>query len=348
MYVVATPIGNLQDITLRALAVLRAVDVVAAEDTRHTAQLLSAHGINARLMAAHEHNEARAAAQIVDRLAAGEQVAFVSDAGTPGISDPGARLVAQVRAAGHPVVPVPGPSAMAAAMSVAGFADTAFHFVGFLPPKRGARQSRLQALAAAPEALVGLKVLDTTDAAGNPLFREMIDATRVTQEATVRYVWLNRATNKVEPKVSYVRKLGQYVVGVGYSAPRASADDARAMLDRAVAVARSEGGAQAAARFNDRRGEFVKDDLYVFMVNMESGRFEAMGMNPALSDTDALGLRDAAGNALVAEMIARLQKADEATVDYVWRNPVTNAVENKRSYVRKVGTSLVGVGHYLE
>lgn len=201
---------------------------------------------------------------------------------------------------------------------------------------------------AAPEALVGLKVLDTTDAAGNPLFREMIDATRVTQEATVRYVWLNRATNKVEPKVSYVRKLGQYVVGVGYSAPRASADDARAMLERAVAVARSEGGAQAAARFNDRRGEFVKDDLYVFMVNMESGRFEAMGMNPALSDTDALGLRDAAGNALVAEMIARLQKADEATVDYVWRNPVTNAVENKRSYVRKVGTSLVGVGHYLE
>ena len=205
-----------------------------------------------------------------------------------------------------------------------------------------------QASGAAPEALVGLKVLDTTDAAGNPLFREMIDATRVSQEATVRYVWLNRATNKVEPKVSYVRKLGQYVVGVGYSAPRASADDARAMLERAVAVARSEGGVQAAARFNDRRGEFVKDDLYVFMVNMESGRFEAMGMNPALSDTDALGLRDAAGNALVAEMIARLQKADEATVDYVWRNPVTNAVENKRSYVRKVGTSLVGVGHYLE
>ena len=201
---------------------------------------------------------------------------------------------------------------------------------------------------AAPEAPGGLKVLDTTDAAGNPLFREMIDATRVTQEATVRYVWLNRATNKVEPKVSYVRKLGQYVVGVGYSAPRASADDARAMLERAVAVARSEGGVQAAARFNDRRGDFVKDDLYVFMVNMESGRFEAMGMNPALSDTDALGLRDAAGNALVAEMIARLQKADEATVDYVWRNPVTNAVENKRSYVRKVGTSLVGVGHYLE
>lgn len=146
MYVVATPMGNLQDITLRALAVLRAVDVVAAEDTRHTKGLLSAHGISASLMAAHEHNEARAAAQIVDRLTAGEQVAFVSDAGTPGISDPGARLVAAVRAAGHPVVPVPGPSAVVAALSVAGFVEGGFHFVGFLPPKSGARRHRLEAL----------------------------------------------------------------------------------------------------------------------------------------------------------------------------------------------------------
>ena len=201
---------------------------------------------------------------------------------------------------------------------------------------------------AAPEALVGLKVLDTTDAAGNPLFREMIDRTRVSPEATVRYMWLNRVTNKVEPKVSHVRKLGGYVLGVGYSAPRATADDARAMLERAVALARSEGHATAAARFNDRRSDFVKDDLYVFMVGMDSGRFEAMGMNPALSDTDAVGLRDAAGNALVAEMIAKLQSADEATVDYVWRNPVTNVVENKRSYVRRDGRSLIGVGHYLE
>lgn len=201
---------------------------------------------------------------------------------------------------------------------------------------------------AAPEALVGLTVLNTTDAAGNPLFREMIDRTRVSPEATVRYMWLNRVTNKVEPKVSHVRKLGSYVLGVGYSAPRASADDARAMLERAVALARSEGHATAAARFNDRRGDFVRDDLYVFMVDMDSGRFEAMGMNPALADTDAVGLRDAAGNALVAEMIAKLQSADEATVDYVWRNPVTNVVENKRSYVRRDGRSLIGVGHYLE
>ncbi len=146
--------GNLQDITLRALAVLKAVDVVAAEDTRHTQQLLSAHGISAKLMAAHEHNEHKAATQIIERLQGGEQVAFVSDAGTPGVSDPGARLVARVREAGLPVVPVPGPSAVAAAVSVAGLEAGGFHFVGFLPPKSGARKARLQALSAQTDALV--------------------------------------------------------------------------------------------------------------------------------------------------------------------------------------------------
>lgn len=150
---VATPIGHLQDITLRALAVLRAVDRIAAEDTRHTHGLLSAHSISGRLMAAHEHNEEHAAAQIVALLNAGEQVAFVSDAGTPGISDPGARLVARVREAGHPVVPIPGPSAVVAAMSVSGLLSTGFRFVGFLPPKRGARQSHLLALRDEPEVL---------------------------------------------------------------------------------------------------------------------------------------------------------------------------------------------------
>lgn len=209
-------------------------------------------------------------------------------------------------------------------------------------------QGVYQASGAAPDALVGLTVLNTTDAAGNPLFREMIDLTRTRQEGTVRYVWLNRLTNKVEPKVSYVRKMGPYVLGVGYSAPRATADDARAMLEQAVALAKAEGNAAAAQAFNDRRGAFIKDDLYVFMINVDSGRFEAMGMNPGLVDTDAIGLRDAAGHALVADMMDKLKSADEASVDYVWRNPVTNAVEKKRSYVRRVGGSMIGVGHYLE
>lgn len=161
-------------------------------------------------------------------------------------------------------------------------------------------------------------------------------------------MWLNRLTNKVKPKVSYVRKLGGTIVGVGYSAPRAGADDARAMLDRALALIRAEGPAIAALTFNDRRGAFVHDDLYVFMINLESGKFEATGMNPALAGTDARGLKDAEGHAIVAEMMDKLKSADEATVDYVWRNPVTNRVEHKRSYVRREGGSLIGVGHYIE
>lgn len=150
-YVVATPIGNLADITLRALTVLRGVGLIAAEDTRHTRHLCTHHGISAALIAAHEHNEARAADEILSRLAAGQSVAYVSDAGTPAISDPGARLVAAVRAAGHPVVPLPGPCAAVTAMSVSGFADGAWTFRGFLPHKTAARRTVLESLVALPE-----------------------------------------------------------------------------------------------------------------------------------------------------------------------------------------------------
>ena len=201
---------------------------------------------------------------------------------------------------------------------------------------------------AAPEALVGLNVIDTTDAAGNPLFREMIEGVKTAPEATVRYMWLNRVTNNVEPKVSYVHRVGDYVLGVGYSAPRATAAAAQGMLEEAVDAVREQGMDKAAAAFNDRRGGFVRDDLYVFAVGLDSGQFEAMGMKPALVGTDALGLHDAAGRALIVEMIEKTKDAPGATVDYVWLNPVTNAVEHKRSYVRRVGGSLVGVGHYLE
>lgn len=201
---------------------------------------------------------------------------------------------------------------------------------------------------AAPETLVGLNVIDTTDAAGNPLFRQMIEGVQNTPETSVRYMWLNRSTNKVEPKVSYVRKIGDYVLGVGYFAPRASAEAARAMLDEAVALVAKEGKEKAAARFNDRRAGFIRDDLYVFMIGVDSGVYEAMGMNPKLVGTNARDLTDAAGHPVVVEMMDKTKTADSATVDYVWRNPVTNAVEKKRSYIRRVGNSLLGVGHYLE
>jgi 16S rRNA (cytidine1402-2'-O)-methyltransferase len=154
LYVVATPIGNLGDLSPRALETLQRVDAIAAEDTRHTQGLLAHFGVSTRLFAAHEHNEEAAAQKIVERLAAGESVALVSDAGTPGISDPGARIVARVRAAGHRVVPLPGPCAAAVAMSASGSDSPQWLFAGFLPAKTSARREALTALAGHPFALV--------------------------------------------------------------------------------------------------------------------------------------------------------------------------------------------------
>jgi len=147
LYVVATPIGNLADLSERALSVLRTVDRIACEDTRHARRLLDHYGIRLPLMSAHEHNEAGRSAQIAALLAQGEAVALISDAGTPAISDPGSLLVRQVRAAGHRVVPVPGPSALIAALSASGLDSSHFRFEGFLPPKAAARQARLAELA---------------------------------------------------------------------------------------------------------------------------------------------------------------------------------------------------------
>lgn len=146
LYVVATPIGNLGDISARALAVLAGADLVAAEDTRTTRHLLAHHGITAKLVALHEHNETERAAELVAQMRSGRTVALVSDAGTPAISDPGARLVALARAAGLVVSPIPGANAAVAALSAAGLDDAHFLFCGFLPAKSAARCHALAAL----------------------------------------------------------------------------------------------------------------------------------------------------------------------------------------------------------
>jgi 16S rRNA (cytidine1402-2'-O)-methyltransferase len=154
LYVVATPLGNLEDVTLRAVRVLREVALVACEDTRRTAVLLRAHGISTPTTSYFEHNERWKGARILEALRAGRDVALVSDAGTPGISDPGYRLVRDARAEGLPVVPVPGPSAAVAALSVSGLPTDRFLFVGFLPAKSAARREALRALGGARETLV--------------------------------------------------------------------------------------------------------------------------------------------------------------------------------------------------
>jgi 16S rRNA (cytidine1402-2'-O)-methyltransferase len=154
LYVVATPLGNMRDLSARARDTLAAVDVIAAEDTRHSQRLLDAFGIATRMVAVHRHNEQEAAGRIIDWLAAGRRVALITDAGTPAISDPGARLVARVRSAGYAVTPVPGACAAAAALSVAGIAEGGFRFVGFLPARAAARRNALMKLAGELDALV--------------------------------------------------------------------------------------------------------------------------------------------------------------------------------------------------
>lgn len=210
------------------------------------------------------------------------------------------------------------------------------------------RQGTYVANGAAPDSLIGLKVLDSVDAAGSPLFREMIAVTEKQAEARIRYVWLNRKSNRVEPKFAWLHRQGDYILGVGYYAVRSTADDARKLLDAASAQIRKQGLAAALASFNDTKGPFVRDDLYVFAVNLQSGRFEAHGMNPKWTGTDASDLHDVEGKPLIREMLELARSKGEGTVDYVWRNPVTNAVEQKRSFVRRENGSMIGVGFYRE
>ncbi|HJV74648.1 MAG TPA: 16S rRNA (cytidine(1402)-2'-O)-methyltransferase [Noviherbaspirillum sp.] len=146
LYVLATPIGNAGDITLRALNVLSLVDAVACEDTRNTSHLLTRYGLSKELVAAHEHNEREAAEKLIGRLRAGQRIALVSDAGTPAISDPGARIVDAVRTAGFRVMPLPGASAAISALSASGLLNDRFYFVGFLPNKGKQRETMLHSL----------------------------------------------------------------------------------------------------------------------------------------------------------------------------------------------------------
>lgn len=146
LYIVATPIGNLEDITLRAIRILKDADLIAAEDTRHTQILLRHFTINTPLTSYHEHNEQAKASQLVARLERGESIALVSDAGTPGISDPGYRLIVEATRSGVRVVPIPGPSALIAALSASALATDGFNFRGFLPARKRERRSKLQEL----------------------------------------------------------------------------------------------------------------------------------------------------------------------------------------------------------
>jgi len=196
LYVVATPLGNLRDVTFRAVDVLGGVDTIAAEDTRVTGVLLRHYGIATRPLSLHEHNESARATQIVAQLGAGRSIALVSDAGTPAVSDPGARLVRAVRDAGFPVVPIPGANAAIAAISAAGLAAGEFLFLGFLPKAAKARRELLAAVARLPVALVVYeaphRVRDTVAHLGAALAGERVLV--VAREVTKKFESITRMT----------------------------------------------------------------------------------------------------------------------------------------------------------
>ena len=195
LYVVATPIGNLGDITLRALETLKTVDVIAAEDTRVTRQLLSHFGIGARMIAVHEHNERNAAQGIVNLLRQGHAVALVTDAGTPAMSDPGAKVVAAVHAAGFKVVPIPGASALIAAISASGEGEHGFAFHGFLPATAGERKRALTRLLSSAETLVFYETPHRIVASVASLYEVFADTREliICRELTKKFETIHRA-----------------------------------------------------------------------------------------------------------------------------------------------------------
>lgn len=228
LYVVATPIGNLSDITLRALETLRTVDVIAAEDTRITVRLLDRHGISGKLLAVHEHNERRAAERLVGLLAEGKAVALVTDAGTPGVADPGAQVVAAVREAGYTVVPLPGPNAAVTALSASGFAADRFLFCGFLPARAAERRRTLAELARQTATLVFYEaphrvvdsVADICSALGGE--RDIVFARELTKiHETVHRCRLDAAVDWLQADEN--RRRGEFVLVVA-GAPEARQD----------------------------------------------------------------------------------------------------------------------------
>jgi 16S rRNA (cytidine1402-2'-O)-methyltransferase len=272
LYVVATPIGNLGDITHRAVETLSGADVVAAEDTRVTRGLLTHLGIKAKLVAIHAHNERAAAERVIAWLAEGKRVAFVSDAGTPAVSDPGAALVAAVRAAGHAVIPIPGASALTAALSAAGIESEGVVFAGFLPAKGSERRERLARLAAGPWAIalfesphrIAQTLGDLHDALGD---RDVVIARELTKKfETIARVPLAsaRAWAEAEPD----RRRGEFVLVIeGRPVEDTSAVDPRVVLETLLAALPLKQAVALAVKLTGGK----RNELYALALEMKSG-----------------------------------------------------------------------------
>jgi 16S rRNA (cytidine1402-2'-O)-methyltransferase len=272
LYVVATPIGNAGDITLRAINVLSIADAVACEDTRNTAHLLTRYGLSKELLAAHEHNEREVAEKLIVRLQAGQRIALVSDAGTPGVSDPGARIVDAVRTAGLRVMPLPGASAAISALSASGLVNDSFHFVGFLPAKAKQRDTALLALRTIAATLVFYEAphrITETIAALAAIFeaeRQIVFARELTKlfeeihrcKLSEAAAWLAADAN---------RQRGEFVVLLEGASTMADADQAEA--DRILAILLSECSVKQAASLAAQITGRKKNALYERALRMK-------------------------------------------------------------------------------
>jgi 16S rRNA (cytidine1402-2'-O)-methyltransferase len=273
LYVVGTPIGNLGDITLRALEVLKSVDLVAAEDTRVASRLLRHYGITARLVALHEHNETRATAPLLAMLARGKSLALVSDAGTPGVSDPGARLAAAARTAGYRVSPIPGANAAIAALSASGTSSAHFLFYGFLPARAGERRKELARLASHPFALVFFEaphrivesVADMADTLGAE--RGIVIARELTKLfEDIHGCLLGEAVDWL--RAEDVRRKGEFVLVVEGAVPRAPEDEGvQRALDALLAELPLKQAVSLAARITGTR----RNRVYEMALAMRAG-----------------------------------------------------------------------------
>ena len=266
--------GNLGDITCRALEVLRSVEAIACEDTRHARPLLDHYGIQASTFPLHEHNERAAAEKLIERLRAGQRVALISDAGTPAVSDPGARAVVAVRAAGFPVIPLPGPNAAVTALSASGLAEGPFVFVGFLPPKTVARRKVIAQWRSVPAALVFYEAphrIEETVAdlvAELPADRELVIARELTKlfEQIVRLP-LHEAPAWLAGDANHRR--GEFVLAVSAPAEATALDGE---TDRILSLLLAELPTKTAARIAAELTGLPRNDLYQRILTLKDDR----------------------------------------------------------------------------
>lgn len=277
LYVVATPIGNLDDLSPRAARTLASVDVVAAEDTRHSGRLLSHLGVQKRMVALHDHNEKDRAAGILTELQAGRDVALISDAGTPLISDPGYVLVREARAAGHRVSPIPGPCALVTALSVAGLPTDRFLYVGFLPAKRSGRRASLEVLSSEVATLVFYEsphrimesVRDIADVLGSD--REIVLGREITKTFETFYSG-SVADVLAELERDPHGNRGEFVVMVRGAAAQAGSEEAATIdVDRILRVLLAELPVKKVAKMASELTGLSKNELYQRALALKDG-----------------------------------------------------------------------------